>query len=41
MGGRAVQEVIYSFEATATFSSLNVDLATASKARFGMFFGDV
>lgn len=41
MGGRAVQEISYSYESVSKMSSLNIDIQTAAKASFARFFGDV
>ena len=40
MGGRAVQEISYSYEAVSKLNSLNVDISVAAKASYAKFFGD-
>ena len=40
MGGRALQEISYSYESVSTLSSLNIDISTTAKFRFAMFFAD-
>lgn len=40
MGGRALQEIEYNYESVSQLNALDIDLSTAAKARFAMFFGD-
>lgn len=40
MGGRALQEISYSYESVSTLNSLDIDILTTAKFRFAMFFGD-
>lgn len=38
MGGRAVQEISYSFESASKMASLDIDISLAAKASFAKFF---
>ena len=40
MGGRAVQEISYSYESVSKMNSLDIDIQLAAKASFARFFGD-
>ncbi len=40
MGGRAVQETIYSYASVSKMESLNIDINIAAKASFAKFFVD-
>lgn len=40
MGGRAIQQIAYSFQSVSQLNALDIELTTAAKGRFAMFFGD-
>jgi hypothetical protein len=40
MGGRAIQETIYSYESVSKMESLDIDINIAAKASFAKFFVD-
>jgi len=40
MGGRATQEIDYSYESISKMESLNIDVDVAAKASFAKFYAD-
>ena len=40
MGGRALQEIAYTYQSVSKLNALDIDISTAARARFAMFFGD-
>lgn len=40
MGGRAMQEMVFTFESMSTLESLEVDVNNAARARFAKIYGD-
>jgi len=40
MGGRAIQEIGYTFESIQKLASLDIDIKTAAKAHFAKFYAD-
>ena len=40
MGGRATQQISYTFQSVSKMESLNVDINIAAKASFAKFFAD-
>ena len=40
MGGRAIQQIEYSFESVSRLEELSIDINTAAKASYAKFYGD-